>query len=118
MAKEFNFESLYRRLEEAIAKSPEYRNNKTGLAIDAGVGRTYVTDVLNLRRDPMLGKLYKVCQKLDVSPAWVIFGIAEDPETLELMHLVEEHKVLRGSVLPLARALAEKAEQSEENGAE
>jgi transcriptional regulator with XRE-family HTH domain len=59
------------------------------LSLEAGCAEGYVHSILKDGKEPALGSMAKLCQRMDVSLAWLLYGFAITPKTERLVRLSE-----------------------------
>lgn len=61
----------------------------------------YVHAIINDGKEPRLTNLAAVCDALNVSLLWVLYGIDASPETEEILRRLEQNPTKRASILGL-----------------
>ncbi len=93
-----NLDDIRHRLECEIEKSGK---SKRAVSIDAGLGKGYLFSITNEGKDPSVVNLAKICDALDISLAYVLFGLEISPETEALMMRIERNSAQRDGILSI-----------------
>ncbi|MBT3142893.1 hypothetical protein KL867_17630 [Ruegeria litorea] len=81
----------------------EKRLSMRKASLDAGFSETYVHGILKLGRDPGIASLTRLCDTLELSAAFVIFGHDVTPEMDEILRIFQENPAKREALLQLIR---------------
>lgn len=73
-------------------------------SIGAGQGESYLAGILSNGRDPQLSRLIAVCDYLDVSLSWVLYGFYLPPGSDEIFRLLSENPDSAENIVALLRA--------------
>jgi transcriptional regulator with XRE-family HTH domain len=84
----FNSEHMRTRLREAIAASGRTQKDITS---SARLGHGYLTNILARNQMPSVDKLDAICQELNVSVAWVMYGVDLPPDYQEVFDAMERN---------------------------
>ena len=71
------------------------------VSLKAGLGPGYVNSLVKEGKDPALDHVMRICAALDVSAAYVLFGINVTPETERIMRAVEDSPERRAALVAL-----------------
>lgn len=89
------------RLIDAIEHSPKTRKD---IAIDAGLGRAYLYGVINEGKSPSVENMLKICEALNVSASYIMFGWNISPKQQELLDLAQKHPDQLEALLSILRS--------------
>lgn len=81
----------------------EKRISMRKASLDAGFGETYVHGIIKLGRDPGILNLTTLCDSLDVSISYVLFGHDLSADEEEILLLFQENPARREAILELLR---------------
>jgi len=81
-----------------------------GVSLGAGLSESYLAGVINSGRDPQLHKLIKVCDFLDISVTWALYGFEVPDGADEILQLIAQNPEVATSIAQLLRAQLEDAE--------
>jgi len=81
------------------------------VSLESGNSESYLSGVLTRGRDPQLAKLINVCEHLDISVTWALYGFEVPDGADEIFQLLAERPDLAGSVASLLRGQSEVAAQ-------
>lgn len=82
----FDPEAMRQRIEDELKRQ---RRSQADVVEKAGLGHGYLTNVLNRGQMPAVDKLHALCKELDVSVAWIMYGVhvpADFERVFELMN--------------------------------
>lgn len=79
------------------------------ISLKSGNSESYVAGLLSSDRDPHLGKLFKVCEYLDLSTIWLLYGFDVPDGADEIFQLLSDRPDLTASVAKLLRAQRDEA---------
>lgn len=68
----FNPDAMRQRIKDELTRQ---RRSQADVAERAGLGHGYLTNVLTRGQMPSVDKLHALCNELDVSVAWVMYGV-------------------------------------------
>jgi transcriptional regulator with XRE-family HTH domain len=87
MTAKFKSDDMRTRLKQALAVK-----NKTmrAASMGAGQGESYLAGVITNGRDPQLSRLIAVCDYLEVSLSWVLYGYDLPQGSEEIFQLLSE----------------------------
>ena len=72
------------------------------VSIAADLNPGYLHSVIGKdQKEPTVTRLARVCKVLDVSLAYVMYGVDISPETEELLHIIESRPEKRDQLLKL-----------------
>lgn len=74
------------------------------VSLGSGQSESYLSGVLKRGRDPQLTRLLAVCEFLNVSAVWVLYGFDFPDGADEIFQLITERPELASSVASLLRA--------------
>lgn len=77
------------------------------VSIGSGSSESYLSGVLKRGRDPQLAKLIAVCDFLDVSVTWVLYGYEVPEGADDIFQLLSEKPELTSAVAALLRGQTE-----------
>lgn len=88
------------RLQQALDTSGKSARE---VSLAAGKGPGYVHSLLKAERDPTIENLLAVCNALEISLSWLIYGYQVSPETEEILSLLEGAPSSRDAILQILR---------------
>lgn len=88
------------RLEDAIKKSGR---SKREISLAAGKGPGYVHSILKEGKDPTIDNLIAICGAINVSLTQILYGVQMNPETQEILSLIESNPNMRSGILQILR---------------
>lgn len=92
-------ESLWReRLSRALADSGK---SKRAVSLLTGSGPGYLHSILNDGKEPTIEKLISLCEALDVSVIYVLYGFDVGPDEAELLAALRDNPGKRDAILSL-----------------
>lgn len=101
MTAKYDPEKMRERLKGVLKeRGISWRTASTG----AGHSVSYLSGVLEKKRDPQLSKIIAVCDYLDISPTWVLYGFDVPEGADEILQLLSEKPELTSSIVTLLRA--------------
>ena len=74
------------------------------VSLASGNSESYLSGVLVRGRDPQMAKLLAVCEYLDVSAIWVLYGFDVPDGADEILQLLSKRPELASSLAALLRA--------------
>ncbi len=92
---------MRRRLKESLQDKGETMRSAS---LGAELGESYLAGIITNKRDPQLSKLIAVCDYLDVSLSWVLYGIDLPSVSEEIIQLLAENPDGAENVVALLRA--------------
>jgi hypothetical protein len=89
------------RLQQAVDKSGKsYRE----ISLQAQRGPGYLHSILKTDKEPTVSALIDICRALDVSCAYVIEGVSLDPESIEIVRVIDSRPNIKDGILQILRA--------------
>lgn len=82
-------------------KTSGMSDRKVSLA--AGFGAGYVHSIMVEGKDPTIEKLMAICEQIEVSVPYVLYGVDVTPEDLDLLTIMKQSPEKRDAVLTLLR---------------
>lgn len=70
-------------------------------SLKAGLGAGYVNSLVKEGKDPALDHVMRLCAAINVSAAYILFGINVTPETERIMRAVEDSPERRAALVAL-----------------
>lgn len=101
MTIKYDPDKMRERLKQAVEASPLSQNE---ISLRSGNSVSYVSGVLTGGRDPQMSKISAVCEVLEVSPMWLLYGFDVPDGADEIFQLVSDHPDQVDSVASLLRA--------------
>ena len=80
------------------------RRSQRSVSLGAGFGAGYVNSLLQEGKEPSVDNAIDLCRELGISLTWLIYGIEMDPETEEILALLQEQREARAGILQVLRA--------------
>lgn len=77
--------------------------SKRAISLATGNGAGYIHSLLSEGKTPTIENLIKVCNEIDVSLAYVLYGFDITREDAELLSAMKESPEMRSAVLTLVR---------------
>ena len=90
------------RLKEAVEASDA---SMRAVSLASGNGPGYVHSILSEGKEPTIGNLLDVCQALNVSPIYILFGMKVTPEDEAILEVLRDNPSSRDSILNLLRTV-------------
>lgn len=94
-------DSWRRRLAQAVEDSGR---SKRSISLDSGAGSGYLHSILSEGKDPTIEKLMAVCETLNVSTAYILYGVDVLPEDAEIIRAMRSDEKTREAILTLLSA--------------
>lgn len=88
------------RLADAIAESGK---SKRAVSLAAKAGAGYVHSILVDGKDPTVEKLMAVCEVINASPTYILYGVDVRPEDAEIIGAMRTSPATRDAVLALLK---------------
>ena len=88
-------------LDRLLAEIERKGMTQRSVSLKAGLGPGYVNSLVKEGKDPALDHVMRICAALDVSAAYVLFGINVTPETERIMRAVEDSPERRAALVAL-----------------
>jgi lambda repressor-like predicted transcriptional regulator len=98
MKNEFDISAMRQRLKSAVA---DKGRSMRSVSIDAGMGPGYLSSVLKEGKEPTVVSLSKICDELDVSFSYILYGMNLSPEAEQIIVLLDENPAKREGILAL-----------------
>lgn len=90
-----------------LATIKEKKTSQRHVSLAAGLGPGYVNSWFNKeQKEPTVENLLKVCEVLNVSVSYILFGVQMSAETEQILHLLEKNPDTRDAVLKILRPAA------------
>lgn len=89
------------RLEAALETSGK---SKRAVSLASGSGPGYLHSVLTEGKDPTIGKLVSICEELNVSASYILYGVNIAPEDEEIIRALADNPGLRDGVTAIIRS--------------
>lgn len=86
------------RLSNAVTDSDK---SKRAISLESGNGPGYVHSILNEGKEPTIDNLLAVCETLDVSAIYILYGLEVSTEEQELLRAVRDNPDKRNAILSL-----------------
>lgn len=93
-------DEMRNRLQEALDNK---RMSMRAASLEAGLSETALHGIVKLGRDPGVSNLVKVCDVLDVTLGWIMYGQDLTPENAEVLQLLQDNPSKRDAILALLR---------------
>lgn len=74
------------------------------VSLGANLSESYLSGVLKLGRDPQLSKLIAVCEYLEVSVTWALYGYEVPQGADEILMLLQDNPDMTEMIASLLRA--------------
>lgn len=78
-------------------------------SIGAGMGEAYLSNVITNGRDPQVTSLIAMCEYLDISLPWLLYGYDVPPQAEEIFQLLAQNPERTKAVLSLLRPSIQKS---------
>jgi transcriptional regulator with XRE-family HTH domain len=88
------------RIEEAIARDGR---SPRELSLAAGLSHGYLHGILRNAKEPTLDRFMRLCEVLDMSSAWLLFGTEASLDLRDLLDLRERNPELPDRIAELLR---------------
>ena len=108
MTAKYDNRAMRARLEQALKDKKE---SMRSASIGAGQGESYLAGVITNGRDPQLSRLIAVCEYLDVSLPWLLYGFDLPSGSEEIFQLLAENPEKSENIAALLRAQTSGAHQ-------
>lgn len=97
---DFDLEKMRARLEAEIKRQ---RRSMSETSLLAGLSKGYVRNVIVREQVPTIDKLHAICEALEISVPWVLYGQAVPKDAQEIFDLLEHDPKKFYALLELAR---------------
>lgn len=101
MSVAYDSEKMRDRLRDVLREQKAQGVSQREVAKRAGLGHGYLTSVLTEGKEPSVAHLASVCDALNISLGWLLFGYQMSPETERLILLIERNPTRRDGILAL-----------------
>jgi len=100
MTAAYNNTAMIQRLKETLTKKGI---SMRAASLGAGMGEAYLANVITNGRDPQVTSLIAMCEYLDISLSWLLYGFDIPPQAEEIFQLLGENPDRTEAVLSLLR---------------
>lgn len=82
----FDPDAMRQRIRDELERQ---RRSQSDVAEKAGLGHGYLTNILAREQMPSVDKLHSLCKELNVSVAWVMYGVEMPPDFERVFELMK-----------------------------
>jgi len=86
-----------------LAEIEKKGKSQRAVSLAAGMGPGYINSWLNENKDPTVENLIKVCEVLDVTLSFILYGYDITPASQEILALLEKRPDSRDAILKLLK---------------
>lgn len=94
-------ESWRDRLRIAVEQSGK---SQRAISKAAGMGAGYINSLLSEGKTPTIDNAIAICEQLNISLSYLLYGFEMNPKTEEVLRLLEAHPGARDGILQILRS--------------
>lgn len=98
--KQFDLDQMRQRLDGEIKRQ---RRSMTDVSVNAGLSKGYVRNVIARGQVPTVDKLHLICEALEISVPWLLYGQAIPADAEAVFDLLEKDPKKFYALLELAQ---------------